>query len=360
VAQGIRYDDNGPYAAGGLGGPWMSVGIYDMAGGITAYGAQLHLKDPSLRIATVIETNSGWPCGSCRGIKGELTRHEVHEHHKRPEEDIVSNWLLTTFESWAMREAHFRRISDSWGFRSLDYKATDTIQGVDYTISSEKVDYSKVRFCGVNRVYTMSSEDCAQLYADAWCIKDALLSDKCVTGTAAARFDKTRTYPTDLVFCAGPNVCRSSAKWDWTETRTYKERARNCQRDSIEQGAAYDELFALPFPGSLLDRTYSQRADCSPSVLEAGAAWAVYTALHASAACGCDVVRLPFIGALGGPWRTSDRAKRLRRFAANVMRMVNNGELPDGTILAPLRRYALDVHIVVSGACYEAEQVERL
>jgi len=257
------YDDNGPYAAGGFGGPYaMGVEIYEMAGGITAYGAQLHLKHPSLRIATVIETNSGWPCGSCRGIKGELTRHEVHEHHKCPEEDIVSNWLLTTFESWAMREAHFRRISDAWGFRSADYKATDTIQGVDYTISSEKVDYSKVRFCGaVSPVYTMSSEDCAQLYADAWCIKDALLSDKCVTGTAAARFDKTRTYPTDLVFCAGPNVCGdSSAKWDWAETRICREkieRLRNCQPYSIERDAAYAELRALPLPGSLLDRTYS-------------------------------------------------------------------------------------------------------
>jgi len=94
----------------------------------------------------------------------------------------------------------------------------------------------------------------------------------------------------------------------------------------------------------------------------------VYTALHASAACGCDVVLLPFIEALGGPWRTfrsgqyyySDPAECVRRFAANVMRMVNTGELPDGTILAPLGRYALDVHIVVSGACYKAEQVERL
>jgi hypothetical protein len=256
-------------------------------------------------------------------MKGELNRHEVHEHHFEPEEDVVSNWLLTTCHSWAVREAQFARISNSWGFRSLDYEATDTIQGVDYRISSEK-DTREWRPRKVDYEYTMSCEDGAQLHADAWCIPDARLSAKCVTEPGAAlctgRFDKTRTYPTALVFCAGPYVHGDALRtrdWDWPETRIYKERARNCKPYSIECDAAYAELWALPKPGVLVSRTHSERAESSPSFLEAGVAWAVYTALRASAACGCNVVLLPFVGRRGGrSWQTQGWAKRLRRFEA--------------------------------------------
>jgi hypothetical protein len=145
--------------------------------------------------------------------------------------------------------------------------------------------------------YTMSCEDGAQLHADAWCIPDARLSAKCVTEPGAAlctgRFDKTQTYPTALVFyrkfCAGPYVDGTSPNarrdWDWAETHICKERVRSCQPYSIECDAAYDELWALPHPQFLLCRTHSERAEYSPSFLEAGVAWAVYTALRASAAC---------------------------------------------------------------------------
>ena len=344
------------------------VGICEStAGSITAYGAQLHLEHPDWQIATVIETHAAWPCGACRGMKGELNRHEVHEHHYSPEEDVVSNWLLTTCHSWAVREAQFARISNSWGFRSLDYKATDTIQGVDYRIGSEK-DTREWRPCKVDYEYTMSFEDGAQLHADAWCIPDARLSAKCVTEPGAAlctgRFDKTRTYPTALVFCAGPYVDGTSSNktrdWDWAETRICKEkyeRLRNCQPYSIECGAAFDELWALPDPHFLLRRTHSERAENSPSFLEAGVAWAVYTALRASAACGCNVVLLPFVGRRGGrSWQTEGWATRLRRFEANVRRMVNDGRLPDGSAVAPLA--PLTVFIVVSPR--EKAETERL
>ena len=58
------------------------VGICEStAGSITAYGAQLHLEHPDWQIATVIETHAAWPCGACRGMKGELNRHEVKKNH---------------------------------------------------------------------------------------------------------------------------------------------------------------------------------------------------------------------------------------------------------------------------------------
>ncbi len=65
--------------------------------------------------------------------------------------------------------------------------------------------------------------------------------------------------------------------WDWAETRIYKERARNCKPYSIECDAAYAELWALPDTYFLVRRTHSERAENSPSFLEAGVAWAVIT-----------------------------------------------------------------------------------
>jgi hypothetical protein len=162
-----------------------SVFTVETAGGITAAGAQLHLEDPTLRIATVIASNSGWPGGACRDISGEIDKYQIHDHHYTQEEDIVSNWLLTASECWLMRSRHFARISGSFGLRSPEGTDTATKQGIDYTTS------------GVMG---------ARIYADAWCCQGARLSDKRVTGTAAARFDTTRTYPTTLVFCAGPNA----------------------------------------------------------------------------------------------------------------------------------------------------------
>jgi hypothetical protein len=94
-------------------------------------------------------------------------------------------------------------------------------------------------------------------------------------------------------------------------------------------------------------RTFSQRAHDELSFLEAGAAWAVYAALHASAACGCDAVLLPFVsgGLYAGPWRSEPDLRR--RFAAHVERMLKNGELPDGTACAPLGNCFRKVVLVV-------------
>jgi hypothetical protein len=151
------------------------------------------------------------------------------------------------------------------------------------------------------------------MYADAWCCSGARLSDKRTTGTAAAHFDATRTYPTVLVFCAGPN-------------------AQKPRRGSAS---------------SSMRRTFSERAHNDRSFFEAGAAWAVYAALHASAACGCDAVLIPFVsgGLYAGPWRSEPDL--LRSFAANVERMLSDGRLPDGTQCAPLGKHFRKVMLVV-------------
>ena len=270
-----------------------SVFTVETAGGITAAGAQLHLEDPTLRIATVIASNSGRPGGACRDdITGDVCRGKIHGHHSTQEEDCVSNWLITASESWDERSRHFARISGSFGLRSPAGTDTATIQGIDYTTT---------RRMG------------ARMYADAWCCQGARLSDKRVTGPAAARFDTKRTYPTTLVFCAGPNA--------------------------QEPGRAS--------ASSSMRRTFSQRAHDELSFLEAGAAWAVYAALHASAACGCDAVLLPFVsgGLYAGPWRSEPDLRR--RFTDNIERMLRTGELPDGTACAPLGKCFRGVVLVV-------------
>jgi len=288
-----------------------SVETVEMAGGITAFGAALHLEDSTLRIATVIASNSGWPGGACRDITGDVNRHEIREDHcwQEEEEDMVSNWLLTASESWAVRSHHFARISGSFGLRSPEGTDTATIQGIDYTTS------------GVMG---------ARMYADAWCCQGARLSASDAWqyhasasdfDFAGARFDTTRTYQTTLVFCAGPNVQQPEQRYGPTS--------------------------------NWANRTYSERAHRNRSFFEAGAAWAVYAALHASAACGCDAVLLPLTlpvvssGVFACPWYCN-LAQHRRRFAATVERMLQTGELPDGTTCAPLGKYFRKVVLVAA------------
>jgi len=60
------------------------------------------------------------------------------------------------------------------------------------------------------------------------------------------------------------------------------------------------------------------------TVLEAGAAWAVYAALHACAACGCDAVLIPFVS--GGLYAgRHDRAILRFLFVENIERMLRIG-----------------------------------
>ena len=71
-------------------------------------------------------------------------------------------------------------------------------------------------------------------------------------------------------------------------------------------------------------RTFSAQAYADMAFLVAGAAWAVYAALHASAACGCDAVLIPFVsgGLYGG---RHDRATLRFLFLVNIEAMLNVG-----------------------------------
>jgi hypothetical protein len=235
----------------------------DDAGGVARVGLALNRRDPTLRIATLVASNSGRPGGACRALNGDVVRGKLHAGHKTQEEDVVSNWLLTLSASPTVQSTEFARISTAFGLRDASGTDCATIQGVNYTTAAPR------------------------MYADAWCITGAHLS---VKAPAAAAFDADQSYPTSLVFCAGPN-------------------ARAPYRAT---------------PASSMRRTYSAQAHNDMTVLEAGAAWAVYAALHASAACGCDAVLIPFVsgGLYAGP---HDRDTLRCLFVENIQLMLDGG-----------------------------------
>ena len=79
---------------------------------------------------------------------------------------------------------------------------------------------------------------------------------------------------------------------------------------------------------------------------DAGCAWAVYTALYASAITGCNTVFLPFVG--GGVYAGPHRTKtNIENFKITVDAMLHDGLLPDKTRVPALgtcfRRVAIGV-----------------
>ena len=86
--------------------------------GITSVGFELHQQHADFRIATVLAANSGRPGGA---IRAETARGAVHVHggHSTQEEDVVSNWLLTSGSDWPERQRLFAQISGQWACTSL-------------------------------------------------------------------------------------------------------------------------------------------------------------------------------------------------------------------------------------------------
>jgi hypothetical protein len=95
---------------------------------------------------------------------------------------------------------------------------------------------------------------------------------------------------------------------------------------------------------SSMRRTYSRKANGDKGYFDAGVAWAVYTALYASALSKCDTVFLPFVG--GGVY-AGPHAPNIDEFRETVNKMLHEGLLPDGTRVPALGRCFRRVAIVV-------------
>jgi hypothetical protein len=95
---------------------------------------------------------------------------------------------------------------------------------------------------------------------------------------------------------------------------------------------------------SSMRRTYSREANGDKRYFDAGVAWAVYTALYASALSKCDTVFLPFVG--GGVY-AGPHAPSIDEFRETVDKMLHAGLLPDRTEVPALGRCFRRVAIIV-------------
>ena len=168
-------------------------------------GLELWDADHDLRIGTMVAANSGRPggaCGACDHSSGTAVgvARALHANHKTQEEDVVSNWLLTSahnalagaqtsnFCSQLFRKTLYRR----WGLRNPTGHDCATLQLVDYTVAQP-----------------------AQ-YADAWALRQVRLSRK-----GDGEYDMQSQYPTSLYFAAGPNVGVEGQSSESSTRRTY-------------------------------------------------------------------------------------------------------------------------------------------
>ena len=56
---------------------------------------------------------------------------KVHGGHSTQEEDVVSNWLLTSAQDWRERQRRFAQISGQWGLHEPHGRDGRTLQGIE-------------------------------------------------------------------------------------------------------------------------------------------------------------------------------------------------------------------------------------
>jgi hypothetical protein len=285
------------------------VGTY---GGVTedGYREYTRRKDAYVKIATVIASNSGRPGGACRALDGSLDVKKIHANHKTQEEDVISCWLIAEArgksgsERTLLMNELFSPVSNAFGLKNPGGTDPKTIQRVNY-IEGQAVDVKRMDHLVVG----------SRVYADAWCYEGATVCEKRVD-TGGPVYDTGRTYPTTLVFCAAPNAQDP----DGSKRRRSKE--------------------------SSMRRTYSRYAN-EKDYFDSGVAWAVYTALYASAMAGCNVVVLPFVG--GGVYAGRHKESLDVNEFRNTVEAMIDGDLPDKQKVPALRPYFQRVAIVTIG-----------
>jgi hypothetical protein len=150
----------------------------------------------------------------------------------------------------------------------------------------------------------------SRIYADAWCYDGATLCEKKHDLWGLPMYVTENAYQTTLVFCSAPNASPPNHR-------------------SLT---------------SSMRRTYSIKANGDKGYFDAGVAWAVYTALYASALSKCDTVFLPFVG--GGVY-AGPHAPNIDEFRETVNKMLHEGLLPDRTEVPALGRCFRRVAIIV-------------
>ena len=174
-----------PAAAAAGGTPAIADGVHavteEAPGGATTVASNYKGK----RVGLMVAANSGRPGGSVgrMGGSGGINHDKIRGDHKTQEEDIVSNWLITSAKKEGREHVFKTAVGGRWGFNGGGANDFMTIQGVDY----------------VNTTDSSSYRQPAHVVPDAW------VSPKTSTGY----FCKKDRYQVDLVFVAGPNACAS-------------------------------------------------------------------------------------------------------------------------------------------------------
>jgi hypothetical protein len=298
-----KYGEYGKYGV-------CTAEIVGLRGGVTEAGylESKWCKEKMIpaKIATVVASNSGRPGGACRAI--DRTVQNIHENHTMQEEDVISNWMIAETSALsedkenriAMMNLLFGPVSDAFGLENPGGKDVRTKQEVDY----------KEGIATDIKTGTLSKHLGPRIYADAWCYDEATLCEKKHGMRGLMEYVTENTYQTTLVFCSAPN-----AHWPG------------------HRGAT-----------SSMRRTYSSKANRDKTYFDEGVAWAVYTALYASAQSGCNTVFLPFVG--GGVYKGPHKPS-IDKFRETVNKMLQEGRLPDGTKVPALGRCFRRVAIVV-------------
>jgi len=189
-------------------------------GGATTCAVHLYEESRGeARIGLMVAANSGRPAGAV-GLRGSVKG--VHTGHRTQEEDIVSNWLLTT--AGRRQEDHDAlykgTIDCAWGMCEVNSTSRDTFQGVDYVSTTDPRSYS-----------------------DAWLVHDALVCVKTMR-SGPAKFLTDQKAPVSLVFSAGPNAgARGSRSGSMVRTlnRMASEEGcyaffRECVKEAVRTG----------------------------------------------------------------------------------------------------------------------------
>jgi hypothetical protein len=288
--------------------------IVGFRGGVTEAGyreSKLCKGNIPVKIATIVASNSGRPGGACRAIDGTLDVGKIHAKHTTQEEDVISNWMIAATRELsgrgdkenriALRNSLFGPVSDAFGLTNPRETDVQTKQEANYT-----------RGTATDIKTGIWSERLGpRIYADAWCYDGATLCEKKHDLWGLPMYVTENAYQTTLVFCSAPN--------------------------------ASPPKHSSSLTSSVL-RTYSRKANGDKGYFDAGVAWAVYTALYASALRECDTVFLPFVG--GGVY-AGPHAPSIDEFHETVNKMLHEGLLPDRTEVPALGRCFRRVAIIV-------------
>lgn len=184
------------------------------------FGVQnvLHSLKDAEKHGVLLAGNSGLPGGAVGlniKILNKLTSVDnlKKKQYGTQEEDVVKNWLLSDYsQRRTSLNANIDLIWDKYGMANYDSTDNKTKQGVNYTNLKQSLPSLLEYLKDKNQPYE-------KLYADAYVVRDALLSPK--TSSHPDTYDFSEAVSTTLFFVAGPNVGAKGSDHRSSTLRTF-------------------------------------------------------------------------------------------------------------------------------------------